>query len=291
MMNKSTIAAMSLVLAFGPLAARAQQTEAAAGNARSTFNEIRKVSTLLDADVMGRTNESVASVEDLILTPDGKPLYLVLSRGGVAGIGASYYPVPWEAFTVRHADDKWALDLPMTKEALDKAPAFQYDNYKDLNNAQWVTKVHEFFRPADAAQGGDPATATRRPLGIVLRAAKINASDIKNGAGEDLGDVEDLLMDRSDRVAFAIMGRGGVLNIGEKYLPIPWSKLRYTVNQEDSAVTTVIDLTQAQLEKAPLVDGSNYATMLGAGFIDQVYRHFGVQTQGPDDNTRPTDRP
>ena len=77
-----------------------------------------------------------------------------------------------------------------------------------------------------------------------------------------MGKVEDLLLDKMDRVAFVIIGRGGVLGVNENYIPIPWEKLGLGENRETAAVSVAIDATKAQLEKAPLVKGDNYATML-----------------------------
>ncbi|MGE3820566.1 MAG: PRC-barrel domain-containing protein [Isosphaeraceae bacterium] len=288
---------MSLAILSLPFAALAAQAEPASQDSRASLGEIRKVSDLLDSEVFDKTNESLANVEDLIFTPEGKPLYVVLSRGGVVGIGASHFPVPWEALGVRYANGRWGLSLPMTKTALEQAPTFQYDNYRELTNAQWIDKVHMFFRmPAsDTAKSDanetDAATA-RRPVAIVLRASKLIGANVKNPRDEGLGEVEDLLMDRNDRVAFAILGRGGVLNIGTSFIPVPWEKLRLTVNREDTAVNATIDVTKSQLEKAPLVEGDKYATLLGAGYTDQVYRYFGMKGPGIDSDERPrTDRP
>ena len=76
--------------------------------------------------------------------------------------------------------------------------------------------------------------------------------------------------------AFVIIGRGGVLGIGENYIPIPWEKLGFGANRETAAVSVKIDATKAQLEMAPLVKGSNYATLMAPGFAEQVRRYFGV---------------
>src|SRR5262249_40059674 len=119
-----------------------------------------------------------------------------------------------------------------------------------------------------------------RAIEVVLLATKIRAARLKNAQNEDLGKLEDLLLDRTYRVAFVIVGRGGVLGLGENYVPVPWSKLSLSSNQENAAVTAVLDATKAQLEKAPLVKGDNYATLLAPGFAEQVRRYFGGTERG-----------
>lgn len=254
----------------------AQQVSEAAQRSRSDLDEIRKVSSLLDTDVMNRMNENIAGIEDLVLAPEGTIHYAVLSHGGIAGVGAKYFAVPWDLFDVKHVNGKWAVNLDMSKDALGKAPMFQDSSYKDLMKPEWVAKVHEYFHPRAGRETRIPAA-----LPMVLRATKINDAKLKNNQNQDVGELVELLLDRNYRAAYAIVGRGGVLGIGESYIPIPWSKLRMTYNRENTAVTAVIDATKQKLEQAPLVKEDTYATMLAPGFAGQVDRYFGVTHSAP----------
>ena len=114
----------------------------------------------------------------------------------------------------------------------------------------------------------------------MLLATKIRNSKLKNPQNEDLGKIEDLLLDRMHRVAFLIVGRGGALSVGEHYIPVPWSRLGINTNPENAAVTVAVDATEAQLERAPLVKGGNYATLLDRGFADEVRHYFGTIGRG-----------
>jgi hypothetical protein len=49
------------------------------------------------------------------------------------------------------------------------------------------------------------------------------------------------------QVAYAVLSFGGFLGIGSQYYPLPWRKLSY----EPSLGGYIIDLTRAQLERAP----------------------------------------
>ncbi|HEX8200603.1 MAG TPA: PRC-barrel domain-containing protein [Isosphaeraceae bacterium] len=279
----ATTIACSLVLALGSAGVTAQQPSAPGGGARPDLGEIRKVSSLLDVDVLNRANEEIAGIEDLVLSTDGRVLYAVLSRGGVADIGAESTAVPWEVLNVRHVNGKWAVNLDMTEEALEKAPTFQQDDYKELTNPQWVARVHDFYRPQTAVDGQPGREPRAQALQSVVCAAKIVGANLKNAANEDIGEVKDLLLDRTGRMAFAILGHGGTLGIGESFVPVPWSKLRLNYNREDTAITVQIPVTKEQLEKAPLVKEDTYATLLAPGFVDQVYRYFGMN--GPEPGT------
>lgn len=264
--------ACGLALALGSVAPAAEQQKGdSGGKSRANLDAIRKVSALLDADVMNRANEKIASVEDLVLSPEGRAQYAVLGSGGIAGVGTSYTAVPWEALGVKFVDGKWAVDLDMTKEALEKAPRLQGDHYRDMTNAEWVARVHTFFRPQTERAGQH-----RGALQTILRATKIVDATLKNARDESIGEVEELLLDREGRVAFAILGRGGVLDIGESFIPVPWENLRLNYSKEDTSVTAVIDATRERLEKAPLVKGDSYANLLDPEFREYVYKYFGA---------------
>jgi len=255
----------------------AQQGGGPGPQSGSDLDEIRKVSALLDTDVMNRTNETIAGIEDLVLSHEGAIRYVILSHGGLAGVGAKYLAVPWEDLDVKHENGKWAINLNMTKDALGNAPTLQSQNYSELTNSDWVARDRDFFRSRTATQGQatqEPGVEATQTVPMVLIVSKITKATLKNTQNEDVGAVEDLLLDRNYHAAYAIVGRGGVLGVGESYIPVPWSKLRLSNNREDNSVTAVIDATKQQLEQAPLVQGNSYSTLLAPGFAGQVDRYF-----------------
>jgi sporulation protein YlmC with PRC-barrel domain len=81
-----------------------------------------------------------------------------------------------------------------------------------------------------------------------IRAKKVIGTSVKNTAGEKIGKVEDIVLDKtSNNILFAVVGFGGFLGIEEKYHPIPWSALDY-VESEDSYV---VPFSKEQLKAAP----------------------------------------
>jgi len=271
--------ACAILIATGLSGTAAGQQSTSDRGSRPDLDEIRKVSTLIKTEVLNRANEKIAGVSDLILTPEGRIEYAILSVGGIVGIGARYTAIPWSKLEVKHPHDKWAVNLDMTKDRLQQAPMLQDEHYKELTNPQWIARIHEFFGGQGTGTGTTEAAGEKSSAHAqqkVLRASKILGATLKSPRDETLGDVKDLLLDRNDRVAFAVIGHGGVLGIGENYIPVPWTKLRLTYRPEDTSVAAVIDVSKDQLERAPLVKGSTYETMLAPGFTAQVYRYFGI---------------
>ncbi|MBP0493828.1 PRC-barrel domain-containing protein [Pararoseomonas indoligenes] len=82
----------------------------------------------------------------------------------------------------------------------------------------------------------------------LISADKVEGTAVYDRAGERLGTVEDLMIDKvSGRVAFAVMSFGGFLGLGENHHPLPWSVLTYDTTKGGY----VVDLTREQLEGAP----------------------------------------
>ncbi|MCO5381646.1 MAG: PRC-barrel domain-containing protein [Methanosarcina barkeri] len=56
-----------------------------------------------------------------------------------------------------------------------------------------------------------------------LSASTIKGDKVVNRAGEDLGKIEELMIDLEDgRVAYAVLSFGGFLGMGNKLFAIPW---------------------------------------------------------------------
>ncbi len=144
----------------------------------------------------------------------------------------------------------------MTKEALEKAPMIESDNYRELADPQWMARVREFFatpgrRPA-LSEDKEPAATSGEGPTTLLRASKVLGATAPERPSENLGSIEDLLLDRNSRVAFAIIGHGGVLGIGENYIPVPWSKLQLSQRPDDAGLVAAIEFHQgSDREGAP----------------------------------------
>lgn len=84
-----------------------------------------------------------------------------------------------------------------------------------------------------------------------ILASKVKGTTVYNDAGDKIGTVEDVVLDKlSNQIMFAALGFGGVMGIGEKYYPIPWSLLNYN----ESKGGYVVPLNKERIENAPAYD-------------------------------------
>jgi sporulation protein YlmC with PRC-barrel domain len=81
-----------------------------------------------------------------------------------------------------------------------------------------------------------------------ILASKVKGTPVYNTQGEKVGTVEDIVLDKSsNNIMFAVLGTGGVLGVGEKYRPIPWSVLDYDPQKGGY----IVPLDRNRLDKAP----------------------------------------
>ena len=102
----------------------------------------------------------------------------------------------------------------------------------------WRNRKQEY-----AAAGWNP-----RPSNRLIAADQVEGTTIYNPAGDNLGSLEDVMIDKvSGKIAYAVVGFGGFLGIGSRHYPLPWEKLKYDTNMGGF----VVDLDKRILEGAP----------------------------------------
>ena len=84
-----------------------------------------RTSKVVGSTVVNETNETVGTIDDLIVTPGDKIPFAVLSVGGFLGMGTKFVVVPYNSLEVR--DNKMVLP-GATKESLKGLPSFKYSN-------------------------------------------------------------------------------------------------------------------------------------------------------------------
>jgi len=84
--------------------------------------------------------------------------------------------------------------------------------------------------------------------GHLIDSRRVEGTRVYGPDGSHVGDIDHLMIDKqSGKVAYAIMSFGGFLGIGDSHYPVPWPKLKYSVEQGGY----VTDITEETLENAP----------------------------------------
>jgi hypothetical protein len=91
------------------------------------------------------------------------------------------------------------------------------------------------------------ASETRETVALI-GSDKVEGTNVYRSSGDKIGHIERVMIDkRSGKVAYAVMGFGGFLGLGEDYYPVPWSLLKYN----DQLNGYEVNITDAQLKAAP----------------------------------------
>jgi len=108
----------------------------------------------------------------------------------------------------------------------------------------------------------------------VVRTKDIYSERVRNSAGEDLGKIEELVIDvNTGRVAYAVLSFGGVLKMGNKLFAIPWEALRL----EPQNKQFILNVDKSRLENATGFDKYNWPDMADARFGATIYQHYGYK--------------
>jgi sporulation protein YlmC with PRC-barrel domain len=94
-----------------------------------------------------------------------------------------------------------------------------------------------------------PAPITPSSMNEVY-ASKIIGANVKNTQGENLGKIDELIIDPHDaRIKTAVVSVGGVLGIGAKSVAVPWDKV--TMGSGTDRDTVIVAMGRDELEQAP----------------------------------------
>jgi sporulation protein YlmC with PRC-barrel domain len=99
--------------------------------------------TLVGDQLYERDGEPLGEIKDVAFDlQQGCIAYLIVSVGGLLGIGSKFFAVPWRA--VNYGDDE-LLSIDMSAGQLSAAPSFPKDSWPDMSDRQWGAEVHTYF--------------------------------------------------------------------------------------------------------------------------------------------------
>lgn len=108
----------------------------------------------------------------------------------------------------------------------------------------------------------------------VLPANTLIGDHVRNNEGEDLGTIEELMIDlESGRIVYVVLSFGGILGIGDKLFAIPWNALN--LDPEDNEM--VLNVQREKLESAPGFDKEHWPTMADRDWGAEIHSHYGFE--------------
>jgi sporulation protein YlmC with PRC-barrel domain len=79
---------------------------------------------------------------------------------------------------------------------------------------------------------------------------KMIGMSVFNAGDEDLGDINDVVVNKSGTPSVVIVGVGGFLGMGEKNVGVPFERIQFAMNKNNDQIAR-LDVTREALESAP----------------------------------------
>lgn len=116
-----------------------------------------------------------------------------------------------------------------------------------------------------AATDGMPAGA------MLLSAASITGDEVRNMQNENLGKIEDIMLDvTSGKIRYAVLASGGFLGMGDRLFAIPWNAL--TLDKENQRF--ILDVDVDRLKNAPGFDKDQWPNMADASWNSSIESYY-----------------
>jgi sporulation protein YlmC with PRC-barrel domain len=107
----------------------------------------------------------------------------------------------------------------------------------------------------------------------VVDAARLACHKVVNGAGEDLGKIEAIMLDvASGRIAYAVLSFGGFLGLGTKFFALPWGALTLDAVEQ----RFILDASKEKLENAEGFDKDHWPSMADPAWATRLHSHYNV---------------
>lgn len=230
--------------------------------------------TLVLQRIVNPFHQELGSVEDIIITHDGRVLYLEIGFGGFLGLGENRYAIPISAIEVDPYREAIILDL--AREELDDMPLLEPDalptddpDWDAAIRAYWRDRLSDIVGEA-ASEAFIEAVADREEAGAI-RARSAFGVEV-TADGRPIGEIAEMLVDVEDpAVAFVVIEVIPELDRDRQMVPIPVDRLVLDPPQD----TAQAQVTPRQLEEAPsYLPGAYPVTVEDRLWLDQVRAYW-----------------
>jgi sporulation protein YlmC with PRC-barrel domain len=219
---------------------------------------IFRTADIIGLPVLNKQGQNVGKLDDLVINmKNGEVQYAALTHGGVAGIGSKLFAVPFTkmTFVMGEPNNRNARHFvfDVTNEQLDKMEGFDSSHWPNVADPAWgaaIDKHFNFERKHEAAASDSTGPSVK--FETVFRASKIKGMDVRNEANENLGSVDELVVDiTKGHVKYMVLSFGSFFTTGNnKLFAVPLSHCTLT-HANDKTFIQIKHVTPEQLKNAP----------------------------------------
>ncbi|WP_131196263.1 PRC-barrel domain-containing protein [Lichenihabitans psoromatis] len=90
-----------------------------------------------------------------------------------------------------------------------------------------------------------------------VRSDQLIGTELRNQGDQGLGSVDDIVLSpTTGKIAYLVIGRGGIFGLDKEYVPVPWGDIQATPNMN----MLVLDSTKVAMDDAPSVRKNQFFT-------------------------------
>jgi len=266
----------------GALANVAAADDPAKGDqAQVAISHVFRTGDIIGLPVKNKSHETLGKIDDLVIDmKTGEVRYAAVSFGGVAGFGSKLFAVPWGSMPFMFGEPNQASSrhfmFNVTKDELDRAPGFDSSHWPNVGDPKWGAAIDKHYN----VERKDTGTGAAVTYETVFRASKIKGMDVRNEANENLGSVDELVIDvTKGHVKYMALSYGSWFTGGNKLFAVPLSSV--TLNHANDKTFFLIHVSQDALKNAPGFDKNNWPNTADPNWakgIDTYYQRSAQRT-------------
>lgn len=132
---------------------------------------------------------------------------------------------------------------------------------------------------ANANRANQNRNSNSNMSGKTVRASEVIGMNIYNPQGEDVGEVNDVVLDpNTGKVRYAAVTYGGFLGIGDEMFAVPWEAFQCTQDPDDPEEHRLtLDVSKQQLEGAQGFNQDNWPNFADPNFTNELDKRYRVQ--------------
>ncbi|MGH8605005.1 MAG: PRC-barrel domain-containing protein [Gammaproteobacteria bacterium] len=112
---------------------------------RRDLAQAHRAKTVIGMKVRNSQGEALGEIHDLVLNfDDGDIAYVVISSGGLLGVGDTLRAVPWKALSLNTKADGFVLNIDQT--AWKKAPSFKDNDWPEVADRDWNKQLESYYQ-------------------------------------------------------------------------------------------------------------------------------------------------
>jgi sporulation protein YlmC with PRC-barrel domain len=216
--------------------------------------------TYYKQSVYDSSDNKIGEITDVVMGSDGKINGFIVAVGGFLGVGEKDVAVPFDAIRSSQRNGNIRLTINATKDQLEKAPAFKFDNaFAQATAPQTPAERIQAERTA-----AERTQAERTTIGVATpdhvqtlstvpqnttTIASYYKKNVYDRSDAKIGEITDALVDKDGKIDGFMMSVGGFLGLGEKNVAVPFDAVK--VSERNGSWWLTMDSTKDQLQKAP----------------------------------------